>query len=358
MENIDLQHIVDQRSIFACPACGADFAAATEQAVTCENGHQFPVEDGLPLLYAHHEEHGSKQDVTDRIKDFYMDNPFPDYEDFDSLSNLIERSKKSMFAKALDENVPFGSKVLEVGCGTGQMSIFLSVSNRHVVGVDLCPNSLKLGRNFRDSQGLKRVNFYQMNLFRPTFKRDTFDLVYCSGVLHHTAFPRRGFESIAQLVKPGRYIIIGLYNKYLRFPTHVRRVISRVINIKGIEPVVKRLQTTKKQETWFNDQYRNPHETSHTIGDVMEWFEQNNIEFINSIPGLNPFNRFESVRDPFKKNEHSSRAGAVASQLISIPAFQREGGLFLVMGKRKRWYSERDPVRTLHRVSLAPDEEA
>ena len=52
-----------------------------------------------------------------------------------------------------------------------------------------------------------------MNLFRPVFKAETFDVVICSGVLHHTSDPLTGFQSISKLVKKGGYIIIGLYNK-------------------------------------------------------------------------------------------------------------------------------------------------
>ena len=40
--------------------------------------------------------------------------------------SLIDKANKSIFAKFLDEQIKFGSKILEVGCGTGQLSNFLS----------------------------------------------------------------------------------------------------------------------------------------------------------------------------------------------------------------------------------------
>ena len=35
-----------------------------------------------------------------------------------------------------------------------------------------------------------------MNLFKPCFKPEQFDVVLCNGVLHHTADPWGGFQSI------------------------------------------------------------------------------------------------------------------------------------------------------------------
>ncbi len=40
----------------------------------------------------------------------------------------------------------------------------------------------------------------------------------------------------------------------------------------------------KKKKAWIRDQYLHPVESLHTIDEVLKWFEENNIEFINSIP--------------------------------------------------------------------------
>ncbi len=45
----------------------------------------------------------------------------------------------------------------------------------------------------------------------------------------------------------------------------------------------KNANSTRKH-TWFLDQYKNPHESKHTFGEVQRWFEMSGIEFMNSIP--------------------------------------------------------------------------
>ncbi len=332
----DVLALTENTALFQCPACQSPFSAVDPRCVGCVQGHTFPVEKGLPILFSAHQEYGSNKDVTDVIKSFYMKHPFPDYEDTDSVGSLIHRAEQSVFARTLDRAIPFGARVLEVGCGTGQLSLYLSVAKRSVFGVDLCPNSLQLAREFRDTHGLDRAFFYQMNLFRPIFKPETFDLVYCSGVLHHTGFPRKGFDSICPLVKRGRYIIIGLYNRYMRIPTHLRRLLSRFVDIRHIDPIVRRFSTGKKQETWFMDQYRNPHETGHSIEEVIEWFDDNGFEFVNSVPSTRLGGTAAAVAHPFEPVDRGSTVETILSQVTSIPTFGREGGLFIVIGKRRR----------------------
>ena len=129
------------------------------------------------------------RDVTDEIKAFYEANPFPNYDDFDDTASLVDKSRTSLFAKLLDEQIPHGARVIECGCGTGQLTNFLSVATRTVVGTDFCLNSLKMATAFKAQNALDRAHFLQMNLFRPCFRPRTFDLVISNGVLHHTSDP-------------------------------------------------------------------------------------------------------------------------------------------------------------------------
>ena len=52
-----------------------------------------------------------------------------------------------------------------------------------------------------------------MNLFKPCFQENTFDVVISNGCLHHTSNPKKAFSSISKLAKSGGYIVIGLYHK-------------------------------------------------------------------------------------------------------------------------------------------------
>ena len=67
----------------------------------------------------------SKEDVTQRIKAFYEENPFPNYDDFDSAGSLIDKARRACFAKLLDDQIPYGARVIKCGCGTGSSQLSL-----------------------------------------------------------------------------------------------------------------------------------------------------------------------------------------------------------------------------------------
>ena len=52
-----------------------------------------------------------KEDVTNSVKSFYEETPFPNYDDFDDVSSLLMKSRQGIFAKLLDEQIPFENPV-------------------------------------------------------------------------------------------------------------------------------------------------------------------------------------------------------------------------------------------------------
>jgi len=97
----------------------------------------------------------------------------------------------------------------------------------------MCLNSLRLGEAFRRKHGLARVQFMQMNLFRPALRPAQFDVVLCNDVLHHTSHPYGGLRA---LVSGGR-LVPGLYNRYGRLATDLRWNLLRLMSGSARHPV-------------------------------------------------------------------------------------------------------------------------
>jgi carbamoyltransferase len=322
----------------ACP-CGRGGSLHLEGGVYVGEccGHRFPISDGIPQLYWPHDQAGDPSDVTERVKAFYEKTPFPNYDDHDSVRSLIEKSRKGVYARALDQAIPYNASVLEVGCGTGQLSNFLGVSCRRVVGTDLCLNSLRLANAFRREQGLNRVRFVQSNLFRPPFHPGQFDVILCNGVLHHTSDPRGGFHGLVPLLRPGGYLLIGLYNSYGRLATDLRRKLFRITGGAGkwIDPYLRSGNISQdKRSAWFADQYRHPHESKHTIGEVLSWFKEAEVDFVHGVPSVT--GEPDSIDDGnlFAPSRPGSRWQHFCVQLKQIATGSREGGFFVLIGQR------------------------
>src|SRR5688500_16842611 len=78
---------------------------------------------------------------TDVVRRFYDEAPFPGYPPSDTLAAFRARAERSRFAQLLDDAIPADARVVEVGCGTGQMSLYLAHADRVVVGVDISRRS-------------------------------------------------------------------------------------------------------------------------------------------------------------------------------------------------------------------------
>ena len=333
-----LKHMIDNLDIFICPACRGTLkiTGIEIECLKCQNKYQ--IENGIPLLFWPNAWDGLKKDVTNTVRLFYEETPFPNYEDFENSGDLVQKAQTGIFARLLNEQIPFNIRTLEVGCGIGQLSNFLGIAHRFVFGTDLCINSLKLAQDFKIQNNLERVGFYQMNLFKPIFKEESFPLVICNGVIHHTSDPFAGFQSISKLVKKGGYIIIGLYNKYGRITTDIRRAIFRAFGdrFKFLDTRLTRKDMSDVRKlTWFKDQYKNPHESKHTIGEVLSWFYQTGFDFINGIPKPKAFEIFSENEKLFKLNPRGNWFDHFVVQACLAFTGNREGGFFLMIGTRK-----------------------
>ncbi len=320
-----------------CPWCAGDFREVSGglECVSCKKS--FGDENGIPLLFCPNDWDG-KEDVTQKIKAFYEQTPFPNYEDIDSASSLRNKAEKGIFAKLLDEQIQPGAEVLEFGCGTGQLSNFLGLTwGRKVSGADMCLNSLKLAQNFKEQNEIDAVRFYQMNLFRPAFKPETFDVVICNGVLHHTSDPYLGYQSLLKLVKKGGFIVIGLYHAHGRLMTDIRRVLFQMTGnrLKFLDPRLKSEPISDlRKHTWFMDQYRNPHESKHTIHETLGWFDKTGVEFINSLPKPTPWEKFTEEDKLFEKAIRGSAWDHFLTEFPMIFSGDREGGFFVMIGRK------------------------
>jgi SAM-dependent methyltransferase len=332
--------ITQNLDIFACPACGGVLTKASEgQNIDCtECSRSFDCDEGIPLLFFPNEWDAEK-DVTDIVKSFYEETPFPNYEGLDSSWSLRQKAEKGIFANLLDREIPHGARILEVGCGTGQLSNFLGSSwGRTVFGTDMCLNSLRLANRFKNKNQIDNAAFLQMNLFRPVFRPESFELVICNGVLHHTSDPFLGFQSILGLVKKDGFIIVGLYNKYGRIATDVRRLIFRISGnrLKSLDSRLRDAGVDANvRHTWFMDQYKNPHESKHTIGEVLGWFDQCGVEFVNSIPKSRAFEQFTAEGKLFESNPTGRNLDRFIVQLGMVLTGGKEGGFFTMIGKKR-----------------------
>jgi 2-polyprenyl-3-methyl-5-hydroxy-6-metoxy-1,4-benzoquinol methylase len=296
-----------------------------------DSGEIFPVIDGVPSLFK--AAPWEDVDITSRVRGFYEENPFPSYEGLEEFGELVNKGMQNPFTAQLLNSIGYNKTILECGCGTGQLTHFLQLNNNHTLGIDMSLSSLRLAVEHKKRNQLTRSSFAQMNIFELAIKDESFDVVISHGVLHHTFDARRAFARICGKVKPGGIVMVGLYNSFGRIPTWVR---SKLIGVFGnkIDYVVRsRIHDARKADIWVQDQYFNPHETWHSLDEVLGWFRENGVEYLNASPAILGTDG-ENTSDLFARTSPGSRYQRVVTQLSWIATIAREGALFDVIGRK------------------------
>lgn len=319
------------------PSTGQAVVADEAGFLRADTGARVPMTDGIPCLFAPNEA-DFQGDVTELVKAFYEETPFPDYDGFDSRASLAEKARRGVFEALLDEQLPDGALVLEAGCGTGQLSNFLGMSwRRRVIAGDMCLNSLRLAKRFADQHAIRNVGFLQFNLFRPPFRDESFDVVISNGVLHHTGDCERAFRSLLPKLKAGGYVVVGLYNSLGRLPTLWKGALMRTLGPR-MHFLDRRLQDWDREpgrvKAWYMDQYRHPHETRHSIDEVLGWFDRYGLDFVNGIPHLDG-SAFGSKEKLLTVHSAGSRLSRFMTQFNLLAGGGVDGGLFIMIGRKR-----------------------
>ena len=278
-----------------------------------------------------------KDSETNKVTNFYKETPFPNYKKNDDRQTILKKGNKNFLANQFKKFIGHKKNVLEVGCGTGQLSIYFSIgANNNIVGLDPTIESLKLAKNFSDKNNITNIKFVNADIFDDVLSDNYFDLIWCNGVLHHTKNPYGAFEILVKSLKKEGYVLIGLYNKIGRVRTIFRRYIFKFFGRKildKIDPTLRNLKLDEDEKNaWIKDQYTHPIESLHTIDEVLNWFDKNNITFISSIPSTD----FDyDYNDIFKKKSPGTFFSRILNQISMIfNSLGSDGGLFVLIGKK------------------------
>jgi ubiquinone/menaquinone biosynthesis C-methylase UbiE len=100
--------------------------------------------------------------------------------------------------------------VLDLGCGTGVVTLAAAERGFRVVGVDHSPEMIEIARRKVDAAGLaERVELEAGEADRLRFGDGEFDGVLCQGLLHHLPELGSCLDEVDRVLKPGGFLYIS-----------------------------------------------------------------------------------------------------------------------------------------------------
>lgn len=141
------------------------------------------------------------------------------YDDFHGRNLLFETD-----ARFVDEEVPAGARVLDLGCGTGRIALGLAARGCRVTGVDLSSAMLRqtakrLDRAGYDAQ-LVRADICRLDVLED----GSFDAAVCMfstfGILKGRRLRLRALAEWRRVLAPGGVLVLHAHNLWrnLRYP--------------------------------------------------------------------------------------------------------------------------------------------
>jgi 2-polyprenyl-3-methyl-5-hydroxy-6-metoxy-1,4-benzoquinol methylase len=147
----------------------------------------------------------------------YETNPYPRWVRTQSsfAAGTLGDIVKGLFPLAEIKGMTGNPRILVAGCGTGQHAITTAqrFAGASVLAVDLSLASLGYAQRKTLELGLRNVEYRQADILALGGLQERFDLIECSGVLHHLEDPFEGWRLLASLLKPGGFMRVGLYSE-------------------------------------------------------------------------------------------------------------------------------------------------
>ena len=225
----------------------------------------------------------------------YSSHPSPSFKD--KIAYASRRMPLRLYCCGINEEDYTEKKLLDAGCGTGEYSSWFASRGAKVTGIDLSDGSLREAKKYVESLSLDNVAFEKRSVLDTGFADARFDFVYCTGVLHHTPDPFGGLRELTRVLRPGGKILISLYTSSGFLLREARRQVAKAIGGEDLRRRVlwgsrlfpftaRRLIRGERNDpqSALYDYFGIPHETLHSIGQVLGWFDRLGLEYTGTFP--------------------------------------------------------------------------
>jgi len=109
--------------------------------------------------------------------------------------------------KIVEKKISKNSKILDYGCGLGEVTLSYAKKGINVTGIDISKERIKLCKDNAKKLGIEKyAKYYAMDAEHSKFKNNSFDIILCCGVLHHLDI-KNVFKELSRLLKKDGIII-------------------------------------------------------------------------------------------------------------------------------------------------------
>lgn len=240
---------------------------------------------------------------ADPICEFYTNHPYPPpLPHLDRAVSLwqdpnVHRAEWHLLWPHKEYRADFD--VLIAGCGTWQSAKFaLTHPDARVIGIDVSQTSLQHTEALKQKYDLTNLDVREHAIESAGELNQQFDMIVCTGVLHHLADPDAGLRALAPLLKPDGAMYLMLYAPYGRTGVHMIQEYCRRLGVDTSPQEVKDLTTVLRNLPQHHplismfrgerqsldadalvDALLNPRDRTYSVPEIYDFVERNGLKF-------------------------------------------------------------------------------
>ena len=242
-----------------------------------------------------------KNETSKLVESKYSNSPYPRWSYIPKNSEVtldfFIKTKNLKLAKNI-ENLQNPPEILVAGCGTGVQSISVAQQfpRSNVLALDLSKSSLAFALRKTKELGISNVNYIHGDILDIHNIDKKFDVIHCTGVLHHMKSPTQGLECLIEKLKEDGLMKLGLYSSIARTEINKVRNLIKKDKIPLTNDSIHNFRQKMLNDdhvlinefntsidffslSGFRDLYFNVQETQYTIPDIKKIINDYNLNF-------------------------------------------------------------------------------
>jgi SAM-dependent methyltransferase len=241
------------------------------------------------------------------VRDFYEKMPYPapltSLDEYQDLYRNPDR-RRAHFHLIWPTEQPFGQReILVAGCGTSQAARYaLSEPDSRITAIDISETSLNHTRDLQQRYDLQNLEISRLAIEDIQELERSFDLVVCTGVLHHLRDPALGLRALRTVLRQNGAMRVMVYARYGRAGIVMMQEYCRLLGVvpsddelrdlgatlqalpadHPIARVLGRAKDFQRPEA-IADALLHPRDRAYTVPEVHSWLEQCGMSFVRWI---------------------------------------------------------------------------
>ena len=192
---------------------------------------------------------GPATSALEEVRDFYEKMPYPaPVDNLDRDRDLYansQRRRAQFYLTWPTERPRANQEILVAGCGTSQAARYaLREPDARVTAIDISDTSLRHTRDLKRKYNLENLELRQLPIERVREIGRSFDLVVCTGVLHHLSDPDHGLCALRDVLRPSGAMRLMVYARYGRTGIYMMQEYCRLLGISASDKDLRDLGAT------------------------------------------------------------------------------------------------------------------